>query len=138
MTKDEATASIGGALSMLWAATVQHLNEAKIMYVVLAAVGAGTWNFLLYGQIEAWAGEIWVKKFQEEMTAPCYTDPLSPKYNPNSLACREERRSDQERDQTQAIQDLNARFDEYVTRQTEIDIKRSQELGQILKLLQPE
>ena len=136
MTKEEAQETVSGALGMLWTATVRHLNESKIMYGVLIAVSVGVWNFALKNQIEAWAGEVSINALKEAVAAPCYNDPTDIRHNPHSLACQKENEIAAEEQQTQAITDLNSRFDAYIETQAQIEIKRAQENEQIIRLLQ--
>ena len=136
MTREEAKASVGGALSQLWEATVAHLNESKIMYGVLIAASVGIWNFALKNQIEAWAGDVSIKALREAVSAPCYNNPTDPRHNPHSLACQKENEIAAEKAQTQAIQDLTTQFNTYVEQQSTADLKRDQDSERIIKLLQ--
>ena len=136
MTSEEAKASVGGALSQLWDATVAHLNEAKVTYAVLIAVGVGIWNFALRNAVEAWAGDVMLKQFQLAVEEPCFSNPSDSRHNPQSLACQREKEAAEERAQTKAIQDLAVRADKLEQLIAEDQIKRSQETNQILRALE--
>lgn len=134
MTVDEATekakVSVTGAINMLWDAFVDLLNQSWRALVVVSAALSIIWVYALEGHVRAYAGGL----IYDELVKPCVRDEFGNREK--TLACQAEESKQQEAEQSQAIESLTDRFDAYVAQQSEIELKRSQDIKTILKLLE--
>ena len=136
MTADEAREKAKVTLADVWNLLTEFWNQSWRTVALLGAIIGGTWYTVGDPAYRAYAGDIAVEALKDALGKDCINNPTMPGYNPHSLACQKEEEIAAENAQTMAIRELNARFDAYIETQAEAEIKRTQETGQIIRLLE--